>query len=399
MASGGECEAGCQALVGVMLAGEEPLCKDGDLAMIDADGKTIYSTANSKVLFPIVLPTCIFPFPTDGEVDEWVSESETAAPTMAPIRTVVEAEVTITMSKTAWEEKGEAAFKKSIAASVGCGVDDVDILSVKGGVEERRTLRSLAVSALEVEFAVDVTQVVSEQVDADSNVEESDIIAELVEDVAEKVEGGGLVADIAADTGETVEVEVVKAPKETEVTLEVDNSFNEKLGADVHDQSGGAEWFYDCYENKEGGSMRCAPVYAPVAIFMVGLMCCLLSCALRCCSKEERRAKAERKHLKAKNKQSTRDFEMPKMRDSSMSSADPDAFQGVNPMSSGGPGGLLDVRGGGGKPKTDWIELVDEGSGRQYFENLKTGETAWEPPKEGYRNRLCLLAEKKTGGR
>jgi hypothetical protein len=111
---------------------------------------------------------------------------------------------------------------------------------------------------------------------------------------------------------------------------------------------------------------------------MLAMFGCFLSCAF-CCSKEERKGRSERKHLKAKAQQSSRNLEMPKMRGSSMSSAGPDdsIFKGVNPMSSGGDSSQAVVV---GKKSKQWIELVDEASGQRYYENVVTGETTWEKP-------------------
>jgi hypothetical protein len=208
--------------------------------------------------------TCVDSFVRDPETSVCVSaappDDEDDTPT---VRTVVEAEVKLAgMSKASWEDRGEDVFKESIASSVGCDPEDVSILSVKGGVEGRRVRRRLAVSALEVEFRYAppssmpgaagtlLTPLAARSVDVTEVIGEKDVES-LVQDVQEKVAGtgeGSLAADIAAETDEVITVEVVTAAK----VLEVDAGAK----AGVHDQSGSAEWYYDCVGNGEGGNSR-----------------------------------------------------------------------------------------------------------------------------------------------
>lgn len=352
------------------------------------------------------LPNCESPFDTQDEedLDEMYEEAITSAPTMAPVRTIVEAEVALSMDKDVWEESGEKAFKSSIAGSVGCLEEEVVVTNVVEVEALRR--RKLGETALEVEFTIDVTRVVEEQ--AQMQVEEAEaegeeiaspiadleaaVVMDLVSVVSASLKSEELVTEMEEATGQEIEVVVVSEPKDEVVVLTtVVDPIEAKKLADTHEQGSGFAHFYDCYADTAGGVTRCAPVYIPVGMLFLALACCGVTC-ICACSSDEKRRRAHNRHMKAK---STRNLELELPRTSRGSSMDGQNFAGVNPMR----GAAAPPPPGGGsadpKPKSNWIELVDEASGRQYFENLVSGETAWEPPREGYRNRLSLLAEKK----
>ena len=117
-------------------------CSNGDLSLIDpSTGKKSYHRevefrSNAAVL----LPNCNIG--ELGSVDSTVTEvppAKTNAPTMAPIRTVVESEVELTMSYDGWVKGGRRAFKVNIAESCGVEAKDVKIKGLKEkGAGERR---------------------------------------------------------------------------------------------------------------------------------------------------------------------------------------------------------------------------------------------------------------------
>ena len=390
----GTCSAECEALMDQLLDGKT--CKLGD-AMVP--GLNYPGETAATVQMKTMAPRC-FDEPSN-EPSEPEPDPTSEAPTMAPIRIVVEAEIEIVgMTEDKWNESGESAFKKGVSKAAGCEEDDVKIIRVIA--KEGRRLRALGVGSLEVEFEVDVTAVVAKQV-KEAGVEEGkedetedNLVGQLVADVGGALTGAALKEEMEEATGlELEDVVVTEQPGSIEREIVEEDRPED---ADVWGQGGGLEHFFDCYENKEGGATRCAGVYAGGGAFVMALFFCVFSVFCKLFSSDERRARANKKHYKAKASRKGREFEMPNMRDSSMSSAGVDDFEGVNPMGSkaaakAGPGG------GGREKKSDWIELMDEGSGRSYYENLNTGETSWSPPKEGFRNRLDLLAEKKRAGK
>jgi hypothetical protein len=392
--SGDTCTQPCQDTINLML--KDQLCWDGALASIDAKNgkKQAYTTMLAKMVLPTTTPSCDFPFPSADDLADKIEEERTAAPTMSPIRTIVEAEVGLTMTLDTWEKKGEAAFKKGLSQSIGCSQDDITINKVTEKAGRRRVLRVLSASKLDVDFSVDITSQVDNEKKAQLHADptkaeksiEKTIVSDLVAEVSTSLKSSELTEVLSEETGETVTVSVLAEPEDTAVNIK----------AGIHDQSSDNGFWYDCYENPDEGFERCQFVYGPAAVFLLGVLCCGFSCLYCACSPTERKARKERKLARLKSSRNGREFEMPNLRDSSMSSASPDDFSHINPMPSNNNRPASSPK---AKVKSDWIELVDEGSGRTYFENLKTGETSWYAPKEGYRNRLSLLAEKKrTGG-
>jgi len=406
MEPGAGCSKACQQLVEDITVGDSSLCKEGDVTMIDSQGTIArYSTSQSKIMFPTFVPRCDFVWPSQDELEAALEAAKTAAPTMAPLRTVVEVEVKLGMSKDVWEENGEDAFKGSVSKSAGVEKDEVRIL----GVTESAGARRLT-GGLEVNFEIDITRIVEKAAEAQVEATEAvgevvvmeitdikDLIAtSLVEEIAEIVEDPKLVEELTKATGIPVAVEVLTAPKQEEKIVEFELTEEERLGqAELHDQGGGFdESWYNCHEG--GGLLRCAPIYVPAVM----LMCALVGLTLMCmclCSSDERNKRNHNRHVRSQSSRKGAGLELEMEmggfgRDSE--GGDGLNFSAVNPMSQQAPPRAKGASG----IKSSWVELVDEGSGRQYFENLDTGETSWSAPKEGFRSRLSILQQKKREG-
>ena len=345
----GSCSAGCWDLVDDLM--ESKNCMLGAKTVAEAQIKKF-------------APSCL-----EEEGEETPDDPTSEAPTMAPIRIIVKAAVEIVgMTEDKWKESGETAFKKGVSKAVGCREDDVRIVSAIATAGRR-----LGIGGIDVVFEVDVTTVVAERESAGEA--KTALVEELVTDVGEALQGEELVAEMEAATGlELGEIVTTEEPKGVEKEL--------LAMVDVWEQGEGHRHFWACYEDFEGDNFEalenCAVVYGPAVVFMLGVLGLCLGCCVKSCSKQERSNRKAKMLMHAHSQRSGREFEMPNMRDSSMSSA---GFQGVNPMASSAgrgpppPGRKMRQRG-----VSVWEECMDESSGYPYYVNGETGETSWNAP-------------------
>jgi len=116
---------------------------------------------------------------------------------------------------------------------------DVKILSVRE-VSARRMLKFLTVATkLNVDFQVDVTEMVAENEKAKPYLTEEAITEEVVAEVSTVINGDDLVEDFIEATGvTTMSVEVTVEP----VTDIIDMEIKMKEDSEVHNQAGAREW-------------------------------------------------------------------------------------------------------------------------------------------------------------
>ena len=279
----------------------------------------------------------------------------------------MKAGVELTLTKQTWKESGEISFKESISSSLGVEPDDVKILSVSE-VAIRRRLRELdGLARLEVEFEVDVTSIAEEGSDN----------AVVVTEVSKVIRSSRLVRDIKAATGiSSLTLEVTEEP----VGLEVEKHIKDSEDANTHEQGGGWKQTLSC---KPVDGM-CIALYGTVALFILSMFCCFLTCCVKAFSKTNRAARSARTHVKLAKKRSTKkEFELPStfggLRDSEFSNSD--TFGGENPMREGGT--TRPAKPPPGRRKrgpSAWERFLDEGSGHDYWVNTETGESNWDPP-------------------
>ena len=138
------------------------------------------------------------------------------------------------------------AFKKNIAKSCGVDKKDVKIKKVEDKAS-RRMLRILSGSKLDVDFYVDVTEVINEAEDASPMANIEKIEEAMVTKVFEAVKSEDLRQDLKLATGEEIVIVVKIEPrKETEVF--VDETVAAENADEIHSQpeSGSFDHYYKC---------------------------------------------------------------------------------------------------------------------------------------------------------
>ena len=414
-----ECSSECEGLLN--LIGNE--CSNGDLSLINpgTGERSYYREREFKSQAALLLPNCNIA----GVGSGGSPEVRTLAPTMAPIRTVVESEVELSMSYDGWVKGGKRAFKKNIADA--CDVDPKDVLiksvKKKGAGERRgrerllhlgfkpgpllfltptpspgrRMLRILSEESLEVDFQVDVTVAIAEAESVALKPDVAKIEEALVTRVSDAVKSDDLKEDLKKATNEEITVTVKVEPRKETVVF-VDDGVAAENAEELHDQP--EDGVYDHYWNcaTEGTDLNgCFHVYAPLAVFAVALLCMLSACFVKCCSKSERRKAAMKAHSKAQSNRSGREWEMPKFggtRDSEFSDEaggredrSSSAFQATNPMANpAGAQALKNFRPGqkaqrppAPPPQQEWKAEKTE-DGQIFYVNQTTGESRWDKP-------------------
>jgi len=386
-----ECSSECEGLLN--LIGNE--CSNGDLSLINpgTGERSYYRAREFKSQAALLLPNCDIA----GVGSGGSPEVRTLAPTMAPIRTVVESEVELSMSYDGWVKGGKRAFKKNIADACEVNPKDVQIKSVKKRGAGRRMLRILSEESLEVDFQVDVTVAIAEAESVALKPDVAKIEEALVTRVSDAVKSDDLKEDLKKATNEEITVTVKVEPRKETVVF-VDDGVAAENAEELHDQP--EDGVYDHYWNcaTEGTDLTgCFHVYAPLAVFAVALLCMLSACFVKCCSKSERRKAAMKAHSKAQSNRSGREWEMPKFggtRDSEFSDdtggredRSSSAFQATNPMANpAGAQALKNFRPGqkaqrppAPPPQQEWKAEKTE-DGQVFYVNQTTGESRWDKP-------------------